>query len=168
MLYNINEFVEFVKDNDILYGNITAVHEGYYEVKCINGPIWCVDKNLILRKYTPEVKPSMYPVFKVDTYFGTYGCEYDFIAAKSKEDLIEHLDSIYQDDFEYEITEEDVEYGDNVINGVEYKVGDVIKEPMFNEEQMTELKNSDFRINKVEGMFSDKPYEILDGFSYYE
>lgn len=84
---------------------------------------------------------KFYPVFSVDVCFTPYAMEYKLIGAKNVKDLRQHIKAILSDD------------------------------GIINEEELSVLetgKRDSFRIVKMKNVYTDKPYKILDSFTYYE
>ncbi len=89
------------------------------------------------------MEKELYPVFRVDICFEAYAMEDKLIGAKSREDLIENFDfkSCLHDRFDSEDLQE----------------------------HLFLLKNNkEYRIAQIKGLYTDKPYEVLDTFAYYE
>lgn len=118
----------------------------------------------------------MYKVFKLDISFDPYSQEIQFVAAKSIQDIIDHLPEIYPDYVEKVIREEWMNEDDwnDISEFGKYKEGDEKHFPAFSEKEIQELKksvNNDniySRIKEVPNLFSDKPYIILESFCYIE
>jgi hypothetical protein len=108
-----------------------------------------------------------YPVFQVDICFESYSRDYVLVGAMSKKDLIAHIKDVFPDNQytldEYDVSE-DGDYPDR-------KVGDVITQPRFTENQLKEICRRDTRfsrIKQIKHLYTDKPYKELTGFGYYE
>ena len=84
---------------------------------------------------------KFYPVFSVDVCFASYAIEYKLIGAKNVKDLRQHIKAIVSD---YGLSEEEL----SVLE--------------------TGGKRDAYRIVKMKNVYTDKPYQILDSFSYYE
>lgn len=105
-----------------------------------------------------------YPIFCVDCSFSQWDVDCKYVGAKSRKDLVEHIKEVFPDSI-IEVTEEEIEYYPN------NKIGDKISYPWFDDDKLKEICNlkSEFsRIKKIEHMFTDKPYQILDTFSHFE
>ena len=89
------------------------------------------------------MEKELYPVFSVDVCFASYAMDYKLIGAKSRKDLIENFD-----------------WADGNI--------DIFDKAFTFKEAMDHMKGEDFRIKQIPGLYTDKPYEILDTYAYYE
>ena len=85
-----------------------------------------------------KVERKFYPVFRIDICFTGYAMHYILIGAESVNDLIAHIHDILNDD--------DLDYG----GSIDYLASDTS------------------RFEEVRNMYTDKPYVILDSYSYYE
>lgn len=117
----------------------------------------------------------MYPVFCLDLSFQPYELSDYFIAADSELDLFEHLLEIfpgrtYVVEREDWMTDEDWE---ETLFEENCEEGTVKHEPGISDKQIKEIKESlndeHFpRIKKINGLFSDRKYEVLFTEHYYE
>ena len=111
------------------------------------------------------MRNKLYKVFNVDVGFRDYVSEEVLIGAKSIEDLKKHFEEIYPYT-EYKIEDEyDLEEYPNS------KIGDTVKVPYFTKEQLEDIfdeRGHWKRVNEVNFLFTDKPYVILNSFSYME
>lgn len=82
---------------------------------------------------------ELYPIFQVDTCIQSYSIEYTLIGAKDVEDLIQHLPDI--------LKEMDKPYKDARMLMKSYKT---------------------WPPEIIEGAYTDRPYEPLSTFAYYE
>lgn len=82
---------------------------------------------------------KFYQVFRIDICFTGYAMDYVLVGAESVDDLIAHIH-----DF---LTDDDLDYGT---------------------ESVDELALETSRFEEVKDMYTDKPYVVLDSFSYYE
>lgn len=82
---------------------------------------------------------KFYSVFRIDICFTGYAMHYILVGAQSVDDLIAHIH-----DF---LTDDDLDYGT---------------------ESVDELALETSRFEEVKNMYTDKPYIVLDSFSYYE
>lgn len=89
------------------------------------------------------MEKELYPVFRVNVCFTSYAMDYKLIGAKSRKDLIENFD-----------------WADGNI--------DIFDETFTFEEAMDDMNGEDFRIEQIEGLYTDTPYKVLDSYSYYE
>ena len=85
------------------------------------------------------MEKKFYPVFSVDICFTGYAMHYVLIGAESVEDLIAHIHDI--------LTDNDLDYGTVSVD---------------------ELACETSRFEEVKNMYTDKPYIVLDRYSYYE
>ena len=85
------------------------------------------------------MEKKFYPVFSVDICFTGYAMHYVLIGAESVEDLIAHIHDI--------LTDNDLAYGTGSIDELAYETS---------------------RFEEVKNMYTDKPYVVLDRYSYYE
>ena len=85
------------------------------------------------------MEKKFYPVFSVDICFTGYAMHYVLIGAESVEDLIAHIHDI--------LTDNDLAYGTGSID---------------------ELVSETSRFEEVKNMYTNKPYVVLDRYSYYE
>lgn len=85
------------------------------------------------------MEKKFYPVFSVDICFTGYAMHYVLIGAESVEDLIAHIHDI--------LTDNDLDYGTGSIDELAYETS---------------------RFEEVKNMYTDKPYVVLDRYSYYE
>ena len=89
------------------------------------------------------MEKELYPVFQVDVCFVPYAIDYKLIGAKSREDLIKNFDW-------------------------DYGIIDIFDETFTFKEAMDHMNGDDFRIKKIEGLYTDTPYKVLTEFAYYE
>ena len=87
------------------------------------------------------MEKNFYPVFSVDVCFTSYAMEYKLIGAKDKEDLLENFD------FKPWLTD--------------YSGGTELQQ------QLDAIKNAEYRIKQIEGLYTDTPYKVLDSYAYY-
>jgi len=85
------------------------------------------------------MEKELYPVFRVDFSFAPYSIDERLIGAKDKKDLLANVD---------------------------FKK--VEKGWRLNDEEIEQLSIADYRIERVENVYTDKPYVVLETFSYYE
>lgn len=83
---------------------------------------------------------KLYPVFRIDVCFMGYAIHYVLVGAESVNDLIAHIHNILTDNDLYC-----------------YGIGSV-----------DELASETSRFEEVKNMYTDKPYTVLDSYSYYE
>lgn len=86
-----------------------------------------------------EKEKKFYPVFRIDICFTGYAMHYVLVGAESVDDLIAHIHDILKDD--------DLDYGMASVD---------------------ELSSETSRFEEVKNMYTDKPYTVLDSYSYYE
>ena len=86
-----------------------------------------------------EKEKKFYPVFRIDICFTGYAMHYVLVGAESVNDLIAHIHDILKDD--------DLDYGMPSVD---------------------ELASETSRFEEVKNMYTDKPYTVLDSYSYYE
>ena len=92
-----------------------------------------------IAEHREKKEKKFYPVFRIDICFTGYAMHYVLVGAESVNDLIAHIHDILKDD--------DLDYG---------------------AESVDELALETSRFEEVKDMYTDKPYVILDSFSYYE
>lgn len=81
-----------------------------------------------------------YQVYEVDVCFSSYALEYKLIGAKDESDLKSHIKDI---------------------------LGETLTERQLSE--IIAPEDEDYpRINKINGLFTDKPYKVLTSYAYYE
>ena len=82
---------------------------------------------------------KFYPVFRIDICFTGYAMHYILVGAQSVDDLIAHIHDI--------LTDDDLDYGTASVD---------------------ELVLETSRFEEVKDTYTDKPYVVLDSYSYYE
>lgn len=85
---------------------------------------------------------ELYPVFRVDICFEPYSIDDVLIGAKSREDLLENFDF------------------------KKYLQGTYTSEELL--QYIAVLKEFENRIELVKDLYTDRPYEVLETFMYYE
>ena len=85
------------------------------------------------------MEKELYPVFRVDFSFVPCSIDERLIGAKDKKDLLANVDF------------KKIETGWHL-----------------DDEEIEVLSNADYRIERVENVYTDKPYVVLETFSYYE
>lgn len=140
-------------------GNVIKYFGDIYEITGINQ--YGYDVNVIEYRDQEEVKTGLgrnvehiieliserrekkekkfYPVFRIDVCFSGYAMDYVLVGAESMDDLIAHIHDI--------LTDDDLDYGTASVD---------------------ELASETSRFEEVKNMYTDKPYTVLDSFSYYE
>lgn len=140
-------------------GNVIKYFGDIYEITGINQ--YGYDVNAIEYRDQEEVKTGLgrnvehimefiaehhenkekkfYPVFRIDVCFTGYAMDYVLVGAESLDDLIAHIHDI--------LTDDDIDYGTASVD---------------------ELASETSRFEEVKNMYTDKPYTVLDSYSYYE
>ncbi|MBQ3416066.1 MAG: hypothetical protein IJH39_12190 [Clostridia bacterium] len=92
-----------------------------------------------IAEHREKKEKKFYPVFRMDVCFTGYAMHYILVGAENVGDLIAHIHNF--------LTDDDLDYG---------------------AESVDELALETSRFEEVKDMYTDKPYVILDSFSYYE
>ena len=143
--FNIGNIIKYKDD---IY-KITGISNLGYDVSAIeySDPEeiktsigFCMDSEIkLLLNYKTGVRKKVYPVFKIDICFSSYAIHYILVGAVSVEDLIDHIHEFLSD------------------NDINFGCGRVDK-----------LVSETSRFEEVKNMYTDKPYTIIDSYSYVE
>lgn len=143
--FNIGNIIKYKGD---IY-KITGINNYGYDVSVVEysdpeeiktGIGFCMDSEIkLLSNYKDGVIKKVYPVFRIDICFIDYAIHYILVGAVSVEDLIDHIHEFLTD------------------NDINFSCGRVDK-----------LVSETSRFEEVKNMYTDKPYTIIDSYSYVE